>query len=83
MIFQLSQHFKDQMQLRNINISEIEEVLNNPQQKLTEDGLTVYQKPVEEKGKQYLLRIFVNELKQPPVAVTVYKTSKITKYLQP
>jgi hypothetical protein len=62
-------------------MSEIEDVLNNPQQKVTEDGLTVYQKILTIHEKLYLLRVFVNELKQPPVAVTVYKTSQINKYL--
>ncbi len=69
------------MQLRKISMAEIEDGLNHPQQKVSEDQLTVYQKVIRENNKSFLLRIFVNELKQPPMAVTVYKTTKIDKYL--
>jgi hypothetical protein len=31
-------------------------------------------------GKDYLLRAMVNEATDPPVVVTVYRTSKIDKY---
>ena len=31
-------------------------------------------------GKVYLLRAMVNETANPPVVVTVYRTSKIEKY---
>jgi hypothetical protein len=75
-----SEHFIEQMQLRNISLEEAEDVLNNPQQITTEDNLQVYQKIVYINSKQYLLRIFVNERKQPPVVVTGYRTSKVNKY---
>ncbi|MDQ6755892.1 MAG: DUF4258 domain-containing protein [Bacteroidota bacterium] len=78
---QFSRHFKEQMQLRNINLADAEDALNNPQSVAEEDELTVYQKLIHKNNKQYLLRIFVNELKQPPVVVTGYITSKINKYL--
>ena len=77
-----SLHFIEQMQLRNISLEAVEDVLNNPQHITTEDDLTVYQKLVYINSKQYLLRIFVNERKQPPVVVTGYQTSKVNKYLQ-
>jgi hypothetical protein len=70
------------MELRNINRSEIENALNNPQQKTFEDNLSIYQKIIEKNSRSYLLRVFVNELKNPPVVVTVYKTSKINKYFK-
>ncbi len=77
-----SQHFTAQMQLRNISLKEAEDVLSHPQQLITEDNLKVYQKHVYNNSKQYLLGIFVNERKQPPVVVTGYRTSKVKKYLQ-
>ena len=79
-MYQFSQHFKEQMQIRNIDMSDVIDALNNPQQTIKEDELTVYQKLVYKNTKQYLLRIFVNEIKQPPVVVTGYITSKINKY---
>lgn len=49
---------------------------------MEEDGLEVYQSIFRENGQEYLLRVFVNSEKNPPLVVTVYKTSKIKKYLQ-
>jgi hypothetical protein len=40
----------------------------------------VDQSRVEFSTKQYLLRVMVNESIQPPVVVTAYRTSKISKY---
>ena len=77
-----SKHFLEQIQLRNITMPEVEDVLHNPDQKLMEDELTVYQKLIYFDNRSYLLRVFINELKQPPVAVTAYKTSNINKYLK-
>jgi hypothetical protein len=31
--------------------------------------------------KKYLIRIFINDKKNPKLIITVYKTSKIKKYL--
>ena len=42
-----------------------------------------YQSHVTINNKPYLLRVMVEESKQPPVVVTVYRTSKISKYWSP
>ena len=70
------------MQFVSISMLEVEDVIYNSHQELMEDGLTVYQKVVVTVGRPYMIRVFVNKNKQPPVAVTVYKTSKIDKYLK-
>ncbi len=80
---QFSQHSLEQMQLRKIRKEDVENTISNPESVTTEDDLTVYQKLIYENNKTYLLRIFVNEMIQPKVIVTCYKTSKINKYLQP
>ncbi len=36
-MYQFSQHFKEQMQIRNIDLSEATDVLNNPQSIIQED----------------------------------------------
>jgi len=36
---------------------------------------------LNENSNNYLYRVFVNELKKPSVIITVYKTSKIDKYV--
>ena len=48
---------------------------------MTEPGdITCYQSRAEIDGKRYLLRAMVNETVSPHVVVTVYRTSKISKY---
>lgn len=49
---------------------------------IIEDELMIHQKVIISNNRSYLIRVFVNDKKQPPVAVTVYKTSKIDKYLK-
>ncbi len=41
---QFSQHFIEQMQVRNINMEEATYTLNHPLRTTKEDGLTVYHK---------------------------------------
>lgn len=78
-----SKHFLEQIELRGISTDDVNDVVTAPENILIEDGLTVYQKKRSENNKQYWLRIFVNNNKQPPLAVTAYKTSKISKYTLP
>lgn len=82
-MFHYSTHLLKQLALRNITIRQMEDGLNNPDQISKEDGLTVYQQIFTLSENRYLLRIFVNETKSPPVVVTAYKTSKLNKYLLP
>ncbi|MFM6975725.1 MAG: DUF4258 domain-containing protein [Sphingobacteriaceae bacterium] len=77
-----SKHALGQIQLRGIDIQKVMAILEDPSQRIQEDGLTVFQGLITENGRPMLLRIFVNLLKQPPLVVTVYKTSKIYKYWQ-
>ena len=78
--FIFSKHALAQMELRAISKNNVEEILSHPQQIKEEEDARVYQSVVE-KGK-YLIRIFVNEKKKPNVIITVYKTSKISKYYE-
>lgn len=80
-MYHFSKHFKEQMQLRGINIDEVKNIPENSQDTMIEDELTVYQRIISINEKLFLIRVFVNEEKEPPVAVTVYRTSKINKYL--
>jgi hypothetical protein len=55
--------------------------LQAPEQKTPElDDITCFQSRVEMGGKRYLLRVMVNETVKPPIVVTAYRTSKVTKY---
>ncbi len=81
MRFKYSKHAIEQIRIRKLNKTTVDHVLQNPD-KLHADqtGLTVYQKTVLMDEKYYLYRVFVNHHKQPPLVVTVYKTSKLKKY---
>ena len=82
MSFNISKHARDQMKLRSIDESVVWDILNEPGQIIINDDKTIYQGVVDEAGKQYLIRIFVNHIKIPNMVITVYKTSKITKYYE-
>ncbi len=59
----------------------VEQALYNPEQKVQEvNDITCYQSRVEINGKAYLLRVMVNETMDPAIVVTVYRTSKVSKY---
>ncbi len=68
--------------LRQIQLNVVWQIIQNPQQVIEDGNLAILQSIVEEDGQKYLLRIFVNLRKEPPMVVTVYKTSKIEKYWQ-
>ena len=77
MSFEFSKHALEQMELRDITKRTVEKILAHPLQIKEEDEKKVYQSIV----KNYLIRIFVNDKKKPKMIITVYKTSKIKKYL--
>jgi hypothetical protein len=79
--FELSKHALEELERRQIPRTTIERVLESPEQKLRVlEKITCYQSRVNFAGKQYLLRVMVNDAAEPSVVVTVYRTSKIRKY---
>lgn len=81
MTFRFSRHVLEEMGKRKISQQLVEQILHAPEQKVPEvDDITCYQSKVEIGGKTYLLRIMVNEVITPVVVVTMYRTSKISKY---
>ena len=80
--FKLSMHAREEMQRRNIPPGVVESVLNHPQQILSiQAGKKIYQSKVDfGTGKEYLVRIVMNDAVAPPIVVTLYRTSKIDKY---
>ena len=78
MLFEFSLHSLEQIKLRSISKEIVELVLNEPDEVIIEaDNQQVFQKNVE----NYLYRVFINTNKNPSLIKTVYRTSKITKYL--
>lgn len=84
MDFHISKHAEQELQRRRIPRELLEATLNAPEQKVPGHGQIVcYQSRVTIDGKPYLLRAMVNETSQPPTVVTVYRTSKLSKYYRP
>lgn len=82
MNFKLSKHARKEMERRSIPLPLLESVLDNPQQIVIErENLKAYQSIVDFGGeKTFLLRIIVDDTIEPGMVVTVYRTSKISKY---
>ncbi|MCX6287266.1 MAG: DUF4258 domain-containing protein [Bacteroidetes bacterium] len=77
-----SQHALEQMSKRDIPKETVENILRNPDQKALQADLTVFQSIERSESSEFLIRVFVNLRKSPPLVVTVYKTSKIDKYYE-
>jgi len=79
--YRFSKHALYQVKQRKLNIDLINAALQIPYKAIRDDsGLLIVQKNVKENNKTYLYRVFVNDEHKPPLVVTVYKTSKLTKY---
>ena len=76
----ISDHATIEISRRHIPLAEIEKVLASPQQIIpSRPGREIYQSIIEINSKPYLLRLVADE-GEPPILVTVYRTSKIKKY---
>jgi hypothetical protein len=82
MEFKLSNHAKQEMELRSISLEKLQRVLENPQQFFPiPGGKKIFQSKVcFENDKIYLIRAVVNDQVDPVMVITVYRTSKIDKY---
>lgn len=82
MKFEISGHAKEEINRRRIPLDLVETILQNPQQIVDEYGnKKAYQSIIDlGTGKDYLIRVIVNDTVAPVKVVTVYKTSKIKKY---
>jgi hypothetical protein len=69
-----SNHALMEMQRRATPADLVEEVLQGPQQVLVQpNGVKVHQSRVDfGEGKEYLLRVFVNDQVDPAIVVTAY-----------
>jgi hypothetical protein len=81
MDFRLSDHAKKEMERRQIPEDVLDSVMRDPQQIVPETrGRKAYQSQISFGGKMFLVRAIVVEGPRPPLVVTVYRTSKISKY---
>jgi hypothetical protein len=73
------------MTRRGIGYEAVLSVVSQPDQTITDDEdieIVIYQSQIKENEQMFLLRVFVNVDKQPHVVVTLYKTTKISKYYE-
>ncbi len=82
MNFKLSSHAQEEMRRRNIPPALLDSVLHHPQQIVPAvGGRKAYQSQLDfGGGKIFLLRAIVADEVDPAMVVTVYRTSKISKY---
>jgi hypothetical protein len=81
MNFIYSKHSLEQIKLRELDQSIIDDLLENPDQIIKQDNHSVFfQKLVKQDNKLYHFRVLVNTEKRPQMVITAYKTSKIEKY---
>ncbi len=81
----ISRHALEEMQRRGIPRELFDLVLQSPQQIVDEyGGKKAYQSQLDfGGGRIYLLRVIVADDVDPPMVVTVYRTSRIDKYWRP
>jgi Domain of unknown function (DUF4258) len=77
-----SNHALQEMTRRNILRTVVERVLDSPEQIVPgEENRTIYQSRLDnEEGGVYLIRVIVDIDRDPPLVITVYRTSKVQKY---
>lgn len=78
----LSLHAEEEVVRRQIPLAWVESVLEAPEQRVRQDDDTdiLQSRFRAESGRMYLVRAVVAMDKEPPVVVTIYRTSKIEKY---
>jgi hypothetical protein len=85
MNFEFALHTEEQMLIRSISKTNVLEIVHNPDQIVADnndDSIKVYQSIIKENSQMFLLRVFVNIYKNPKLIVTLYKTTKISKYYE-
>ena len=82
MKFRFTPHAEEEIARRGIPRELVEAVLENPQQIVPGyGGRKCYQSQLDfGRDKMFLLRVIVDDRVNPPEVVTVYRTTKISKY---
>ena len=85
MDFIFSRHAHEQMMRRGISQETVMSVLSFPDQTIADietPTKIIYQSLIKENNQVLLFRVFVDTDKRPNVIITVYKTTKISKYYE-
>jgi hypothetical protein len=77
----LTAHAREEMVRRQIDPVWVDRVMKKPEQKLPGVGnRAIFQARIEAEGKMFLVRCIVEDWRNPPAVITVYRTTKIAKY---
>jgi hypothetical protein len=85
MDFVISKHAEEQMLRRSITYETVLKILSNPDQIISDNEnlpTVIYQSLIKEENRLFLYRVIINKTKDPNVVITVYKTTKISKYYE-
>ena len=76
---------EEEIKRRGIPAALLDSVLENSQQVVVEKGgKKAYQSRLDfGQGRMFLLRAIVDDSVDPPVVITAYRTTKISKYWRP
>ena len=83
MTYVVTEHARLEMSRRGITEAQVDGVLHSPEQSWeVRPGRLVLQSRLtsEASSKVFLLRLFLDVDREPPEIVTVYRTSKVSKY---
>jgi hypothetical protein len=82
MKYRFSLHAEWELERRQIPAAWLDSVLNTPEQRIQSSAETEIRQSrfATQDGRIYLLRAVVAVDRDPPVVVTVYRTSKVQKY---
>ena len=81
MSFTISKHAEEEMHRRHISLQQVESLMRHPDQIVeAHGGLVCYQCLIRDADKPRLLRAIINEAAEPKNIVTIYRTTKISKY---
>ena len=85
MNYRLSWHAEEQLERRQIPNEWLDMLLDGAEQRFrpSADTEILQSRFAADDGRMYLLRAVMAIDKEPPVVVTVYRTSKIEKYWRP
>lgn len=78
----MTSHARAEMARRGLDEATVEEVLARPEQRIeVRSGRVILQsRRSTEEGRAHLVRVFVDIDRRPPEVVTVYRTTKVSKY---
>lgn len=81
MDYTITDHAAFEIGRRGLKRETIDQVLKNPEQRFdVRLGRVVLQSRIQESGKEFLIRVFVDVDRGPAEVVTAYRTTKIGKY---